>query len=113
LKRSKSKDKIAKTYEEYVRKVSEEYDKKIHKFNNKSLEKQKYIDLKKCEICEGFKERENLVICNLCEDAYHKKCLQKTKLNPNFICKNCDKTLKQKNIDEIYHKTSKESIKVI
>ncbi len=75
LKRNLSKDEIDHEYKQHVINVNKKYQllaKTKSKANNVY---NKYIELKRCEICTDFINDEYLLLCDICDDGYHIYCL--------------------------------------
>ena len=51
-----------------------------------------------CEICY---KAANLIICEICKNGYHKKCLEKVFLPEPFICSHCKKQFTEEEISSI------------
>jgi hypothetical protein len=45
------------------------------KKDGKNIGVQQFYSIKRCEICEDWKEEEKMAICDYCEDAFHIYCL--------------------------------------
>ena len=63
---------------------------------------QQIIPLVVCEIC--YKDQ-NLIQCKICNNGFHKKCLNKAFLPEPFICMNCKKQFTEEEINMILNST--------
>jgi len=70
----------------------------------KSKETERNKLFKRCRICRNFNNKENLIYCVVCRDAFHYKCLnndEKTSsekaLKNHYECKRCLKSEEEKN----------------
>ena len=52
-----------------------------------------------CEICY---KAANLIICEICKNGYHKKCLEKVFLPEPFICSHCKKQFTEEEIYQMF-----------
>ncbi len=95
--RSRSREQLDGLYKKHVNQVKNKYDKLIAKKKNKnSLEHDRYIELKRCEICFDFENDKAMMLCDYCDDSYHFYCLNPPlKSIPanlkEFICEKCKK----------------------
>ena len=83
-------------YNLHCQEINEKYSQKLLSKNpKKNLERERYIELKRCEICRDFVHDSKLLLCDICEDAYHFYCLSpKLKKIPNeFFCVHCNKEI--------------------
>ena len=89
-----TKDKI---YAEFLSKMEQSYYLVKHKT---MCQKMLINDCKRCEICLSVDNKQDLVFCDLCEDAFHLNCLkeknEKRGKNDKFYCPNCTKEHKDK-----------------
>ena len=72
--------------------MQEKYDKIMQKNPKKNVERQRYIDFKRCETCFDFINDKLLLLCEICDDGYHTYCLDPPQENVpkgDFVCKNC------------------------
>ena len=68
--------------------------KKINRFKKKQpkSEYEIYINSKTCEKCHKGNNEKELLLCEICDDAYHTFCLDKIPIisdNADWICENC------------------------
>jgi len=97
LKNKKSKAQLDREYIEYCVKLS--HDKKYIK----SGEKEKNKMLKRCKICNDFKNGKYILFCIYCQDAYHSYCINsKRKTIPKnrecIKCPRCKEEEKKSNL---------------
>lgn len=86
-----------KIYAEYLFKKEHNYLMIKHK---SMCQKSLIIDCKRCEVCLKINDNKNMILCDLCEDAYHVKCIDKYKDNDDrFYCKKCIR----ENFENIYN----------
>ena len=70
----------------------------------KSKETERNKLFKRCRICRNFKNNENLILCTVCKDAFHFKCLDEDErdgeteksLRKCYECKRCIKSEEEK-----------------
>lgn len=92
IKRSLSKEQLDMLYQKHCEKVQEKYEKILIKNPKKNVERERYIDFKRCETCFDFINDKLLLLCEICDDGYHTYCLNPPQENVpkyDFICKNC------------------------
>ena len=100
-KSKKSKAQLDKEYIEYCVKLS--HDKKYIK----SGEKDKNKMLKRCKICNDFKNGKYILFCIYCQDAYHSYCINSKRKNiPKnrecIKCPRCKEEEKKSNLNINY-----------
>jgi len=118
LKRNLSKDEIDQEYKKHVINVNKKYQLLAKTKSNAHHVYNKYIELKRCEICTDFINDEFLLLCDICDDGYHIYCLvrltltkKQEKFPEEFECPKCKnekpcgkKTSAQKTLDDVYEK---------
>lgn len=96
IKRNKSKEELDLLYHKHCFEVQEKYEKILLKNPKKNIERERYIDFKRCETCFDFINDKLLLLCEVCDDGYHTYCLdppQETIPKTDFICLNCFKQM--------------------
>lgn len=120
--RCKSKDELDELYKEHWTKVTQKYEKLIKKNPKINYEKDRNIELKRCEVCSDFNNENAFMLCEICEDGYHNYCLNSliSRSSDSFICPRCKeqmpspKKFKQSTLnDEKFNITIKKRSKVI
>ena len=92
--RRRSASLINKEYEEFSVETLEYYKSKIEKRFDPEVEVELYFQLKRCETCLDFENSNFLLLCEICEDAYHCFCLNPPIFEINntdndFMCNRC------------------------
>ena len=73
--RNLSKEQIDELYKEHVINVNKKYQNLAKNKKDPSQVYDKYIELKRCEICTDFINDKYLLLCDICDDGYHSYCL--------------------------------------
>lgn len=118
--RCESKNQKDAEYLEHCRKIEENYKSQLKKNPKKDFQKERMINLKRCEVCYDINNLDYLMYCNICEDGYHCYCLNPA-LNciedQVFTCQKCEdenapSNLRQTTVDESFSYNIKRNKKV-
>jgi hypothetical protein len=112
-----SQDKKDKIYLNHCKKIQEKYKLECRKNPIIAL-RNRSIDLKRCEICKDSINKDCIIFCDICEDAYHFYCVNSRKDRGEFICPKCENSeeiignYRQKTLDQSFELSIKRQIKV-
>ena len=105
-KRSLTIDQLDEQYKIYSEKIQAKYLALQAKYPKKNFDPEKNNDLKRCEECKDFVNEHKLILCDICNDAFHTYCLVPAmkKLPPedeSFYCKYCQEQFPNRKNKEI------------
>lgn len=85
-------------YKLYCQQIINKYERLMKLHPNKNYDSERHYALKRCENCRDFRNDKHMLLCDVCDDAYHYYCTNPPmKSLPNedddFICTSCQKIL--------------------
>lgn len=96
--RSKSREELDILYSHHVKRVQEKYERIISNGSKKCVDYERYLELKRCEVCADFINDRCLILCDTCDDGYHYYCLKpplKGVPEDDWTCPKCEKEKKK------------------
>lgn len=88
------KSEIDTKYRDFSKEITQKYEKLQHKYPKINFDRDRNIELKRCEKCSEFNSK--MFLCEICDDAYHLTCLNPVpqKAPQNFVCVKCNFDMK-------------------